>query len=115
MVTRFLMASMVISMAGVVAEKEGNRYHPVISWTAPLDTDDFKNWTYQASTVALNNKIVLNPTGNDNFGYMQNKWTFEATSWEMSLDFEADSKSENGKSGKADWQILFLNHMPEQI
>ena len=94
MVTNILKAFMVISMAEMAfAEKEGNRYHPVISWTSPLDTDDFKNWSFQATSVALNNKIVLNPTGNEMFGYIQNKWTFEATSWEMSIDFELDTTS----------------------
>ena len=53
--------------------------------------------------MALNNRIVLNPNGNEMFGYMQNKWTFEATSWEMSIDFEVDHESPESKKGKAYW------------
>ena len=112
--TNILKAFMVISMADMAfAEKEGNRYHPVISWTSPLETDDFKNWSFQATSVALNNRIVLNPNGNEMFGYMQNKWTFEATSWEMSIDFEVDHVSPESKKGKAYWQILYLKTMPD--
>ena len=48
----------------VSAEKEGNRFHPAISWTAPLDYEsDFKNWDFRASTIALEKKIVLAPNG----------------------------------------------------
>ena len=63
--------------------------------------------------MALNNRIVLNPNGNEMFGYMQNKWTFEATSWEMSIDFEVDHESPESKKGKAYWQILYLKTMPD--
>ena len=66
-------------------------------------------------TVALNNRIVLNPNGSEMFGYMQNKWTFEATSWEMSIDFEVDDKSKESKKGRAYWQVLYLRNMPDQI
>ena len=43
-IKRVILLAIAISLA--VAEKEGNRFHPVISWTAPLETDDFKNWSF---------------------------------------------------------------------
>ena len=59
-----------IAITMAVAEKEGNRYHPVVSYVPPLDTDDFKNWSFQESSVALYNKVVLNPNGIEKYGYM---------------------------------------------
>ena len=56
----------------VLGEKEGNKFHPVISWTPPLDTSDFDNWSYELSTIALTNKIVLNPNGNERYGFIDN-------------------------------------------
>ena len=53
-------------------EKEGNTYHPVISWTAPLDTLDFENWSFEMSSVALQNKLVLNPNGHERYGFIDN-------------------------------------------
>ena len=100
-IKRVILLAIAISWA--VAEKEGNRFHPVISYTPPLDTDDFKNWSFQATSVALNNKVVLNPNGSEKYGYMQNKWTFESTAWEMSIDFEVDYTSELAEWKKADW------------
>ena len=100
-IKRVILFAIAISL--VIAEKEGNRYHPVVSFAPPLDTDDFKNWSFQASSVALYNKVVLNPNGGEKYGYMQNKWTFESTSWEMSIDFEVDYTSELAEWKKADW------------
>ena len=56
------------------AEKEGNTFHPVISWTAPLDDQDFNNWLFQESSVALKNKVVLVPNGVEKSGFISNKW-----------------------------------------
>ena len=53
-------------------EKEGNTFHPVISWTAPLDTLDFENWSFEMSSVALQNKLVLNPNGHERYGFIDN-------------------------------------------
>ena len=56
------------------AEKEGKNYHEVISWTPPLESNDFNNWAFAASSVPLENKIVLAPNGHEQFGYMSNTW-----------------------------------------
>ncbi len=63
-----------VSLAGLtLAEKEGNVFHPVMSWTGPLDDQDFKNWELRSSSVALNNKLVLAPNGDQN-GFIGSKW-----------------------------------------
>ena len=41
--------------------------------------------------------------------------TFEATSWEMSIDFSIDYESEKAAFARADWQIYLLMHPPESI
>ena len=98
-----------------LAEKEGNRYHQVISWEPPLDSNDFRNWRFHESSVPLQNKIILTPNGKDQLGFIANLWTFTATSWEMSLDFDVDFKSEMSEGSKAEWQIYFLEHVPDAM
>ena len=56
----------------VLGEKEGIKFHPVVSWTPPLDTGDFDNWSFELSSIALANRIVLNPNGNERYGFMDN-------------------------------------------
>jgi len=56
------------------AEKEGNTFHPVLSWTGPLGNQDFKNWDFFESSVALNDKMVLAPNGNEQYGLIANRW-----------------------------------------
>ena len=51
-----------------------NKAHPVLSWIPPLNNNQFDNWKFAASSVALNNKIILNPTGRDLYGFIQNMW-----------------------------------------
>ena len=43
------------------------------------------------------------------------KQTFQATSWEMSIDFEVDMTSDLAAWGKADWQIHLLSHTPDAV
>lgn len=57
-----------------MAEKEGNTFHSVISWTPPLDSSSFENWVLQSSSVAHNNKLVLVPNGVDRYGLIFNNW-----------------------------------------
>ena len=47
----------------VNAEKEGNTFHPVLSFTPPLDDQDFNNWNLHESSIMLMNKIVVAPNG----------------------------------------------------
>ena len=68
-----------LASATVLAEKQGNQFHPVLSWEPPLDSSAFENWSFQGSSVALTNKIILNPNGNDNFGWMANNWVSHRT------------------------------------
>ena len=35
---------MALIASSAFGEKEGNRFHPVISYTPPLDSNDFANW-----------------------------------------------------------------------
>ena len=98
-----------------IAEKEGKNYHSVLSWTPPLDAIDFESWDFTLSSVALKNKIVMVPNGGEQQGLMMNTWSFSASSWEVSIDFEVDYKSENAAFTSADWQIYFLSHVPESI
>ena len=57
-----------------MAEKQGNVFHPVLSWTGPIEEQDFENWAFMQSSVALQNKLVLIPNGHENYGLIQNKW-----------------------------------------
>ena len=36
-----------------MAEKQGNVFHPVLSWTGPIEEQDFENWSFMQSSVAL--------------------------------------------------------------
>ena len=65
--------------------------------------------------MPLTNKIVLNPNGQDQLGFIANLWTFTATSWEMSLDFDVDFRSDMAEGAKAEWQIYFLEHVPDAM
>ena len=51
--------------ASFAAEKQGITFHKPISWEKPLDTLDFENWDLRESSVILENKIILAPTGKD--------------------------------------------------
>ena len=98
-----------------LAEKEGITFHKPISWTGPLDTADFENWDLQESSVVLQDKIILTPTGRDHYGFMRNLWTFSATHWEMSIDLDIDYQSERAEGGVAEFQIYLLMHEPEPL
>ena len=41
--------------------------------------------------------------------------TFEATSWEMSIDFEMDYSSDMAAYSKSSYQIYFAAHVPEAL
>ena len=86
-----------------------------MSWQSPLTVDDFHNWRFEEASVPLANKIVLAPNGAEPYGFVQGMWTFHATSWEMSIDFEVDYSSEDAEFAKAEWQIYFLKHTPDAI
>jgi len=78
----------------------------------PLNDESFSNWKFAMSSVALENKIILSPTGKDQYGFMQNLWTFEATSWEMTIDFAIDYESERAEYAKGDMQVYLLKNVP---
>ena len=61
-----------------MAEKEGIQYHPVLSWTAPVEEQDFSNFTFMQSSIALQNKLVLIPNGRENYGLIQSRWVSSA-------------------------------------
>lgn len=46
---------------------------------------------------------------------MQNLWSFEATAWEMSIDFSIDYESDRAAFAKGDWQIYLLKNVPQSI
>lgn len=59
--------------------------------------------------------MVLAPNGNEQYGLIANRWTFEATSWEMSIDFEMDYSSDMAAYSKSSYQIYFAAHVPEAL
>ena len=113
---RNLLVLLLICLVNVTgAEKQGIKKHEVLSWEAPLSNDDFNNWKLAESSIALKDKIVLSPTGKDQFGFMQCMWTFEATAWEMSIDFEIDYESERAEFAKGEWQLYLIKNVPQSI
>ena len=66
-----LISLILINFVGVVlAHKEGIKKHDVLSWEAPLSVTDFDNWKLAESSIALMDKVVLSPTGRDQYGFM---------------------------------------------
>ena len=55
-------------------EKEGINYHKPISWQAPSTALDFDNWEFYESSVMYTNKILLAPTGENQYGFIRNTW-----------------------------------------
>lgn len=90
-------------IGGALAHKEGIKKHDVLSWQPPLSTDDFENWKLAESSIALQDRIVLSPTGRDQYGFLQCMWTFKATAWEMSLEFAIDYETERAEFAKGEW------------
>ena len=55
----------------VHAEKEGNRFHQVLSYTPPLNEEVFASWKFGLSSIALQDKIVLVPNGVEQAGFIR--------------------------------------------
>ena len=73
------------------------------------------SWTTNASTVFLNNRLVLAPAGSgtDQYGFLKQKYTFMSTDWEMNIDFETENAEQyyDTRAGSS-LNMYFLAHAP---
>jgi len=65
------------------------------------------------SSVALQDKLVLVPNGAEQYGLIGSTYAFQATSWEMSIAFTQDFSSDHAAFGKTQFQIYYLEKVPE--
>ena len=71
---RVLTLLFINSIGVALAQKEGKKKHEVLSWEAPLTNNDFENWKFTESSIALKDRVVLAPTAKDQYGFMQCMW-----------------------------------------